>query len=81
MVKPLPADPHNLNADRARSADAALQVFIPLAKTDDEAALADLLCNLMHWSDRNGIDFDGELRRAQINYAAEITPDDGIAED
>jgi hypothetical protein len=32
--------------------------------TDYDNALADLLCDLMHWSDRNDFDFSAALSRA-----------------
>ena len=39
------------------------------------ASLTDLLGDLMHWADRNGVDFTDELARAQRHYAAEIAPE------
>jgi hypothetical protein len=39
--------------------------------TDQEAALGDLLADLMHWTDRNGQDFDAALDRARGHYEAE----------
>lgn len=52
MPKPLPADPENMNDDRAAWAEAALNEFRRVTGTDDEDALGDLLCDLMHWCDR-----------------------------
>ena len=75
MTKPLPADPENLNADRADWAAAALREFQRVASADDEDTLGDLLCDLMHWSDRNNLDFDAALSRAQMHYEAETTPE------
>lgn len=85
QTKPLPPDPDLQNANRARSAGAALEEFHQLTGTDFEDAVSDLLANLMHWCDRAGQDFDQELRRARSHYAAETaaglvaampTPDD-----
>lgn len=43
-------------------------------KTDKEDALKDLLCDLMHWADRNGFSFDAELLRGRAYYADETAP-------
>jgi hypothetical protein len=37
---------------------------------DCEDCLSDLLCDLMHWADKCGVGFEGELYRARCNYAA-----------
>ena len=39
--------------------------------TDLEDSLGDLLCDLMHWSDRNQFDFDLALDRARDNCLEE----------
>ncbi len=80
MTKPLPADPENMNDHRAAWAAAALHEFRRITGTDDEAALGDLLCDLMHWSDRNDCDFDAALSRARMHYEAETTPEPTDAE-
>ena len=41
--------------------------------SDYEAALTDLLCDLMHWCDRNDLDFDDQLSRARRYYDEETT--------
>ena len=74
-TKPLPADPENMNAERTEWASAALIEFRRISGADHEDALGDLLCDLMHWSDRNNFDFDAALFRAQMHYQAEITPE------
>jgi len=74
MSKPLPADPENLNADRAQWAGAALREFQRATGTEDDDALGDLLCDLMHWCDRNRCNFDDALSRAQMHHEAETTP-------
>ena len=79
MSQTLPADLQDMNAARAAYADAALHLYQGLIKAFDENALTDLLCDLMHWSDRNDISFATELRRARSNYKAETTREPGIS--
>lgn len=67
----LPPDPDNLNNDRAMWAARALSVFQTLVGTDHGDALCDLLCDLMHWADRDGTNFQTELARAREHYTAE----------
>jgi hypothetical protein len=44
---------------------------------DDEDALTDLLCDLMHWGDRNAVSFSVSLGLAQMHYEAETSyPDE-----
>jgi len=71
MTDPLPPDPEGLNNDRAQWAAAALRWFQRETGTDDDTALCDLLCDLMHWCDRNNSDFDGALSTARMRYRAE----------
>jgi len=71
MTKRLPPDPENQNDERAEWAASALRDFQRNTRTDDEDALSDLLCDLMHWSDRNNCDFGAELSRARLHYEAE----------
>jgi len=59
------------NEDRARWAKAALQVFIERTGVDYDDALGDLLCDLMHLSDREPFDFEVAFNRARDHYAAE----------
>ena len=67
----IPNDPDGMNADRERWAYAALQAFRRETRTDEDDALADLLCDLQHWASRNGVDFDAEMRRADMHFEAE----------
>jgi len=67
---PLPPDPDRMNDDRAAWADEAVAAFRLEIGTDLEDALADLLADLMHWSDRRGFSFDRELERARTHYEA-----------
>ena len=68
------ADPENMNNDRAEYAAAALRHFQCTTGSDYDDSLTDLLGDLMHWSDRNGVDFSAELERARGHYGAETTP-------
>lgn len=76
MTKPLPPDPEGKNDDRAKWAAAALRRFRCMTGTDHADALGDLLCDLMHWSDRNNFDFELALDRARGHYQAETEGDD-----
>ena len=50
-----------MNVDRAEWAAAALRQFQCTTGCDYEDSLGDLLCDLMHWSDRNNFDFEAAL--------------------
>lgn len=67
----LPPDPDGQNDDRASWAGAAIERFIGVTRTDFEDAPSDLLCDLMHWCDRNGFTFANELERAYGHYSEE----------
>ena len=67
----LPADPDGQNNDRALWADHALRAFMAETGTDYEDALCDLLCDLMHLSDRTPFDFEAALQHARDHYLAE----------
>lgn len=60
-----------MNVKRAEWARAALDGFVGACATDPEDQLADLLCDLMHLADQQGIDFAAELDRATRNYEGE----------
>jgi hypothetical protein len=70
----LPPDPEYMNDARADWAATAIHCFAQKTGTDDEDVLADLLCDLMHWSDRHGGDFENALRLARLHYDAETAP-------
>jgi hypothetical protein len=72
----LPPDLDNQNDNRAEWAASALRQFQCVTGTDFEDALADLLCNPMHWAGRNGYDFNYQLSQARRYYAHETRPDD-----
>lgn len=71
IPKQLPPDPERRNGDRAAWAATALKAFREATGTDEEDSLGDLLTDLMHWSDREGFDFDIALERARGHYKAE----------
>ncbi len=73
--KKLPPDPDGMNEQRALSASLALAEFQNDTRTDDEDALSDLLCNLKHYADLHDLNWDQEMSRAMMHYAAEATPD------
>jgi hypothetical protein len=75
MAIKLPPDPEGMNEDRAEWAAAALRHFQCTTGTEYDYALGDLLCDLMHWADRNDFDFEAALFRAQRSYAEETEPE------
>ena len=60
------------NERRAQWADKALAVFQKETRCDQQDALPDLLCDLMHLADQQGIDFDKMLDRARCHHQAEV---------
>jgi hypothetical protein len=77
IMTKLPPDPEGKNDDRAAWAMTALSAFERETGTDEQHAVADLLCDLMHLYDRKGWDFDADLERARDHYTAETLPDTG----
>jgi hypothetical protein len=75
----LPPDPGGMNDARARRAGAAIRTFRgqigPGADCRDN--LSDLLCDLLHWSDRRNLDFDLALDEARDRYAEETAIEPG----
>lgn len=72
----LPDDPEGMNDMRASQADGAIRRYAEAEyrKGDGaEYAFGDLLCNLRHWSDRNGKEWQVELANAMENYFLETT--------
>lgn len=63
------------NEDRASWAQAALDAFQEVTGTDDEDALADLLCDLMHWADWKKQDFKAAMSRGEGHYRVELKED------
>jgi hypothetical protein len=64
------------NLDRAEWAAAALRHFQCSTGTEYDDALTDLLCDLVHWSDREDIDFQNALDTARMHYEAECEESD-----
>jgi hypothetical protein len=60
------------NDDRAAWAEEAIQAFERATGTDREDSVSDLLCNLMHFCNLNGLDFLAELNRGAGHYQAEV---------
>ena len=60
------------NDDRAAWAQEAISAFQKAVRTDDQDALKDLLCDLMHWAPRHGDDFDACLRAARSCFEEEV---------
>jgi hypothetical protein len=71
MKLKLPPDPDGQNDDRAAWAKAALLAFMAQTGADLEDSLCDLLCDLMHLSDRVPFDFEAALQHARDHYLAE----------
>ena len=63
------------NQDRAESACKAVERFsdaLDMGDEDDDTRISDLLCNMMHFCDQQGVDFHDCLERASRNYETEI---------
>jgi hypothetical protein len=68
----LPPDPDGMNGRHAGwAAAAAIRDFQRATGTDWCDAVADLLCGLMHFCDRESFDFQQELDRARRYYKVE----------
>jgi hypothetical protein len=72
----LPPDPDGMNNDRAAWAELAIDALgaatnMVTAGESRETMLGDLLADLMHWCDRNGVDFNFKLEGARMNYEEE----------
>jgi hypothetical protein len=71
----LPSDPEDMNDARAEWAGDALAYFARKHGEEEEGCeaqnLADLLADLAHYCDRNGLSLDGCLTTAQMHYAEE----------
>jgi hypothetical protein len=75
-VRKPPPDPEGMNAKRAEWAASSIRHFQCHTGTDWEDAAADMICDLMHFCDREGFDFDKEYARARMHYEAETTVPD-----
>ncbi len=73
----LPPDPDGQNGDRAEWAELAILAFRKATGTDEEDAVCDLIADLQHWCDRNGYDFEAEVKRGNGHYWAETQTEGG----
>lgn len=71
----LPPDPEELNESRAMWAGHALNAFMADTGSEPQDCVSDLICNLRHWCDRNGQDFERELARGWESYEQETRDD------
>lgn len=76
MTNPLPPDPEGMNDQRADTARIAAASFARQAGLDHrtdgwEVVLGDLLGNLIHLCDREGIPFRDMYRRGVLRYQEE----------
>lgn len=65
------------NKMRAEAAREALQVFAEdfgLTSEDDETIVSDFFCDLMHFCEGRGVDFDDCVQRGRSNYEFEADP-------
>jgi hypothetical protein len=67
-----------LNAKRAKRAETVLRAYERWNRNDyePETAAVDVIADLMHFADREGLDFDELFNRAQRHYLNEVQPDD-----
>jgi hypothetical protein len=69
----LPPDPENMNDERADRAAAIIRSYQSTTAFCTKHALASLLRDLMHWTDRNCTWFENELAVARDYYAEETS--------
>lgn len=65
------------NEMRASWAQQGLDAFQLACRTDDDDAIADLICNLLHLARERGLDPLAELSRAQRNWEGEEADAEG----
>lgn len=61
------------NADRAHAGAWLVEKYASIPGMDAECAFRDLLADLMHYADREGIDFWAEVEAADRHHLAEVT--------
>ena len=64
------------NVARVEWARTAVDTFQSVCRTDDDDALCDLLCDLMHLADAEGWQLDTELSRTRGHYEYEMKHED-----
>ena len=67
------------NEDRAEAAEQAICTFEDVISTDREFVLTDLLCDLMHWAEREGRNFERALTVARVHYCDEANEESNMA--
>lgn len=67
----LPPDPEKQNQARAEWAATAVRAFRKVTGADYDDAVSDLLVDLGHYCDREGMNFTTALRRASNRYHEE----------
>ena len=65
-----------LCAEKASLADAAVVPYLERTGSGRDVVLTDLLADLMHWADREGLTFSEHEQRAYFHYLAEIGGED-----
>jgi hypothetical protein len=75
-ARTLPPDPENMKDHRAKWAQAALRAFQKATGADAHDAVCDLLCDLVHLSDRSEFSFEDALERARRHYEAETASEE-----
>jgi hypothetical protein len=74
-----PAPERVTNAHRAKWAEACVSVFIQHTGCDNEDALGDLLCDLMHWAVQRNFALYAALESALGHFEAELVEEGQIA--
>lgn len=69
----LSPDPEKMNANRAKRAHDMIQEFWHVTDDVPKHPFAEILCDFMHWADRNGVHFDDNLARARVYYSLEMS--------
>lgn len=64
----LPPDPEGLNNDRATWGGYAILMHAHLSNATKAEAPADLICNILHWCDRNRRDYEEVLMQGLSYY-------------
>jgi hypothetical protein len=72
-------EPRELNEARAARAVKAFRTFQRDPETDDQNALRDLLCGLMHWCDRNGCSLDKAFWSARRRHHRQTLPEISVS--
>ncbi len=74
-VLTIPPDPEGENDHRAEWAGEALEAFRAQTGTEQGDSVADLICDLHHWCDRNNMNFQQQVGRAKGMYEDETYDD------